>query len=120
MSLRQRHIKKGFRSGDAVTEGGAAAGGAQALATVAVGLKPGEMQKLERQLFGSRIKDYSKSRYGFKHKSSQLFAADCCTAEAGGGVLREQAGGSSHKRCRGAAGTRFWSSGSRTAHMQWT
>lgn len=77
MSLRQRHIKKGFRSGDAVTEGGAAAGGvrsdsAQALATVAVGLKPGEMQKLERQLFGSRLKDYLKSRYGYRRKPSAL------------------------------------------------
>lgn len=63
MSLRQRHIKKGFRSGDAAAAG-AVAGAAQgaALATVAVGLKPGEMTKLERQLFGSRMKDYLKSR----------------------------------------------------------
>jgi len=33
------------------------------VATVAVGLKPGKMTKLERQLFGSRIKDYLRSRY---------------------------------------------------------
>lgn len=69
MSLRQRHIRRGFRSADA--EGAAAAGPNQgaALATVAVGLKHGEMTKLERQLFGSRMKDYLKSRY---HYSAHL------------------------------------------------
>jgi hypothetical protein len=117
MSLRQKHIKKGFRAGDAVTEGGT--GGAQALATVAVGLKPGEMTKLERQLFGSRLKDYLKSRYDFRLKPSQRFTAAAPHMQV---LLLEvqRAGGPAHKKCWGAAGTRFWSSGSRTARMQWT
>lgn len=63
MSLRHRHVKKGFSSG--VGEGaGAGPQGAAALATVSVGLKPGEMTKLERQLFGSRMQQYLRSRCG--------------------------------------------------------
>jgi hypothetical protein len=60
MSLRHRHVKKGFSSG--VAEGAGGPQGAAALATVSVGLKPGEMTKLERQLFGSRMKQYLRSR----------------------------------------------------------
>lgn len=60
MSLRQRQIKRSWRVG----EGAEAAGldTKAAVATVAVGLKPGAMSKLERQLFGSRLKEYMRAR----------------------------------------------------------
>jgi hypothetical protein len=62
MSLRQRQIRKSFRAVDGADGTSTAGLEGAALATVAVGLKPGAMGKLERQLFGSRMKEYMKAR----------------------------------------------------------
>lgn len=113
-ALRQRHIKRGFRSADEPA-GGAAHDEATTVATVAVGLKPGEMTKLERQLFGSRIKDYLRSRYVtmFSTLPSTALSSRWHHRLCMKSMYLQPVGPSS-------AGTRFLSSGMRTARMQWT